>query len=80
MKLLDNFSAKRRGARVMKTGSTGSRFVSVVIGLAAAALYVRYQTKRAERENPPEGKFVEVDGIRLHYVEKGQGQPLVLLP
>ena len=33
----------------------------------------------AERRNPPAGKFVEVDGVRLHYVEQGQGEPLVLL-
>lgn len=57
----------------------GSRLTATVVGLAAAALYVRYQTKRAERENPPMGKFVEVDGIKLHYVEKGEGLPLVLL-
>jgi pimeloyl-ACP methyl ester carboxylesterase len=25
------------------------------------------------------GAFIEVDGVRLHYVERGQGQPLVLL-
>lgn len=47
--------------------------------LIAAAMAVRYQTKRAERENPPLGRFVEVDGVRLHYFERGQGQPVVLL-
>jgi pimeloyl-ACP methyl ester carboxylesterase len=47
--------------------------------LAAAALVVRRKTKQAESEHPPTGKFVEVDGIRLHYIERGQGQPLVLL-
>jgi pimeloyl-ACP methyl ester carboxylesterase len=25
------------------------------------------------------GRFIEVDGVRLHYVESGEGQPLVLL-
>jgi len=33
----------------------------------------------AERHNPPSGKFVEADGVRLHYVEQGHGQPLILL-
>jgi pimeloyl-ACP methyl ester carboxylesterase len=46
---------------------------------AAAALIVRGQTRRAERMNPPAGRFVHVDGARLHYVERGQGQPVVLL-
>lgn len=47
--------------------------------LAAAAVIVRQRTREAERDNPPHGSFVEVDGIRLHYVERGQGQPVVLL-
>lgn len=47
--------------------------------LAAAAIVVRQRTLDAERDNPPHGAFVEVDGIRLHYVERGQGQPVVLL-
>jgi pimeloyl-ACP methyl ester carboxylesterase len=25
------------------------------------------------------GKFVDVDAVRLHYVEQGRGEPLVLL-
>lgn len=47
--------------------------------LAASYLFVRSKTRQAERENPPAGKFVEVDGIRLHYVEHGRGPALVLL-
>jgi pimeloyl-ACP methyl ester carboxylesterase len=48
-------------------------------GLAAAALVVRQKTRQAERDNPPLGQFIEVDDVRLHYIERGQGQPLVLL-
>ena len=47
--------------------------------LAAAAVANQRSARRAERENPPVGKFVEVDGVRLHYVELGEGEPLVLL-
>lgn len=47
--------------------------------LVASFLYVRAKTRQAELENPPEGKFVEVDGVRLHYTEHGEGPPLVLL-
>lgn len=50
-----------------------------VAGLAAAALYVNQKTKQAEAENPPQGKFIDVDGVRLHYTEQGSGDPLVLL-
>jgi pimeloyl-ACP methyl ester carboxylesterase len=35
--------------------------------------------KRAERRNPPSGHFIDVDGVRLHYLERGEGPPLVLL-
>jgi pimeloyl-ACP methyl ester carboxylesterase len=49
------------------------------LGLAASWLVVRSKTAQAERENPPRGKFVEVDGVRLHYLERGSGPALVLL-
>ncbi len=47
--------------------------------LAASFLYVRSKTRDAEQENPPKGQFVDVDGVRLHYIEKGSGLPLVML-
>jgi len=47
--------------------------------LAAAALYSRRQTQDAEHRYPPIGRFLDVDGVRLHYIERGQGEPLVLI-
>jgi pimeloyl-ACP methyl ester carboxylesterase len=47
--------------------------------LAAAALLNRHLAKKAEHDNPPAGQFLDVDGVRLHYVERGSGEPLVLL-
>jgi pimeloyl-ACP methyl ester carboxylesterase len=63
------------------SSSTGLRTGALLagIGLAASFFYVRAKTRQAERENPPEGKFVEVDGVRLHYLERGSGPTLVLL-
>lgn len=52
---------------------------SAAAGLAAAALLVRYKADRASRVHPAGGRFVEVGGARLHYVEEGDGPPLVLL-
>lgn len=49
------------------------------LGLAASFFYVRAKTKQAEAENPPQGRFVKVDGVRLHYIERGEGPVLVLL-
>jgi pimeloyl-ACP methyl ester carboxylesterase len=34
---------------------------------------------RAEHEHPPIGRFLSIEGVRLHYVEFGEGPPLVLL-
>jgi pimeloyl-ACP methyl ester carboxylesterase len=47
--------------------------------LGAAALYNRRQTQDAERRYEPIGRFVTVDGVRLHYVERGEGEPIVLI-
>lgn len=44
----------------------------------AAALMVYAWAKRAEKTHPPLGRFVVVDGVRVHYIERGQGQPLVV--
>jgi pimeloyl-ACP methyl ester carboxylesterase len=49
------------------------------LGLAASFFYVQYKSRQAEREHPPQGRFIEVDGVRLHYIERGEGPVLVLL-
>jgi pimeloyl-ACP methyl ester carboxylesterase len=51
----------------------------VIGALAASAVINRQLSRRAERENPPLGRFLDVDGVRLHYLERGTGSPLVLL-
>jgi pimeloyl-ACP methyl ester carboxylesterase len=53
--------------------------VGVVAALAASAIVNYILAKRAERRNPPTGRFITVEGVRLHYVERGSGPPLVLL-
>ncbi len=52
---------------------------AVAAALAGTALAVNWQARRTERKYPPVGKFVTVNGVRLHYVEAGDGPPLVLL-
>ncbi len=64
--------------------SSFARPYAVGFGVAAAALGVSAIVNarlaaRAERRNPPTGRFIEVEGVRLHYVERGAGEPLVLL-
>jgi hypothetical protein len=46
--------------------------------LTVSAIVNQQLAKKAQRDNPPTGRFIEVDGVRLHYVERGAGRPLVL--
>lgn len=59
-----------------------------VIGLIASVLvsaagllflYSWYGSWRVEKAYPPLGRFVEIDGIRLHFVEAGRGPPIVFV-
>lgn len=47
--------------------------------LGAAALYNLSRAKSAEDQHPPIGKFLTVDGVRLHYLERGRGEAVVLI-
>lgn len=47
--------------------------------LLGAALYQSKRTAAAEQEHPPVGRFITADGTRLHYVDIGEGPPVVLL-
>ena len=45
----------------------------------AVASWVAHKARVAERARPPEGAFVNVDGVRLHYLVRGVGDAVVLL-
>lgn len=47
--------------------------------LGALALLNGAAARRAERRHPPRGRFIEVDGVRLHYTDRGDGPPVVLV-
>jgi pimeloyl-ACP methyl ester carboxylesterase len=46
--------------------------------LAGTAIVNRQLAEKAQRDNPPQGQFIDIDGVRLHYVERGNGRPLFL--
>lgn len=77
------FAEKEGPRRYPTVSSSNARRNSWMLlgaaALAASAYVVRERTRRAQAENPPVGRFVEVDGVRLHYMERGEGEPLVLL-
>jgi pimeloyl-ACP methyl ester carboxylesterase len=67
----------------MRASALRSRAVAVTAGIAAAAVtsaaLIAWRTRRAEAQNPALGGIVEVDGVRLHYVDRGSGPAVVLL-
>jgi pimeloyl-ACP methyl ester carboxylesterase len=52
---------------------------AAVLAGAATAAWVRQRAQRAERSHPPAGRLLDIDGVRLHVVERGAGSPVVLI-
>ena len=55
-----------------------------VLGVAALLLgllagFTAYKARWAESAVPPQGGFLELDGGRIHFVDRGSGPPLVLI-
>lgn len=53
--------------------------LGVVVVLAVLALFSGFIARRVTRAFPPEGRFVDIGGDRIHYVEYGSGPPLVFV-
>jgi pimeloyl-ACP methyl ester carboxylesterase len=68
-------------SRISKPSSTSTIGIlaSAAATIAAMTVYNVYRARKAEREHLPAGQFVTVDGVRLHYIERGEGPPVVLL-
>jgi pimeloyl-ACP methyl ester carboxylesterase len=66
-------------APIRRNPRASAAAAGTVAALVGSALFNRARATRAEAETPPAGTFIEVDGVRLHYVDRGQGRPVVLL-
>jgi pimeloyl-ACP methyl ester carboxylesterase len=51
----------------------------LVLVSIATALFSVWTARRVEKRLPPPGRFVDVDGTTLHYLDEGSGPPLVLI-
>ena len=69
-KLMDRFSPQDK--RVLFAGLAAG-------ALAATAGWVAHKARRAEEDQPPQGAFLNVDGVRVHFLDRGRGIPIVLL-
>jgi pimeloyl-ACP methyl ester carboxylesterase len=65
----------------MKLLIAGVVLLAAVLGTSLAGLYLwnGRLARQAELDFPPIGKFALVDGLRVHYVERGRGPAVVLL-
>jgi pimeloyl-ACP methyl ester carboxylesterase len=70
MNLFQKSTHARSGARTLAWGA-------VALGVLALANHAA--ARLAERRHPPAGSFLEIDGVRLHYTDRGTGQPVVLI-
>lgn len=57
----------------------GALLLLAVLVALYLVLATRWIAAKAERLVPAIGKFIEVDGNRIHYVETGEGRPIVFL-
>ncbi len=65
---------KKRGRRV-----AFALLAVIIAGTAALWAWGSWQVRGAEAQFPPVGRFVTVEGTRLHYVCRGEGRPVMLL-
>ena len=62
-----------------KWSRNGMALAASAAAMAAMALWNTYRARKVEREHPPRGRFVTVDGVQLHYLASGEGRPVVFL-
>jgi len=79
-------SGRARRAKPYNAGNRSDRpgwllpvLAGTAVALGATALAVNARAKEAQRRHPPVGRFIKVDGVRLHYLERGRGDPVVIL-
>ena len=73
---------RRNASREPVRRSRPGRLFNLLRGAAALgglALANHLIARRSERRHPPTGRFLYIDGVRLHYTERGSGPPVVLL-
>jgi pimeloyl-ACP methyl ester carboxylesterase len=58
--------------------------IAIIVALLAAAvgalvLFTARTARQVENALPPLGRFIEVDGSRIHYLDQGSGPPLLFI-
>jgi pimeloyl-ACP methyl ester carboxylesterase len=72
-------SERGRSRGAPRRGWLVPTLVGTAAALGGAAIYNTQRARDAERRNPAIGRFLMVDGVRLHYIVRGEGDPVVLI-
>ncbi len=67
---------RRPHRRTGPPGAFAGAAVALVAAVVAANALIQWG---ANRRHPARGQFIEVDGVPVHYLEKGVGAPIVLV-
>ena len=77
---LDAFkAAAEEGARKMAEFARGLQLPDPGNLLASFWPDEEAEARRIEAAHPPSGRFIEVDGVKLHWIEQGAGRPVVFV-
>jgi pimeloyl-ACP methyl ester carboxylesterase len=57
----------------------GVGLAALVVMAGGLAIFAAWTARRVEKALPPCGRFAEIDGGRIHYLDEGSGPPLVLI-
>ena len=52
---------------------------AILLVAGSLAIFSGLTARRAEKLVPPVGRFVTIDGVRLHYLDEGAGPPIFML-
>ncbi len=61
------------------TSKTRAACIAAALAGTATLAALAVGSHIAERRHPPQGAFIEVEGVRLHYSDRGEGSPVVLI-
>jgi pimeloyl-ACP methyl ester carboxylesterase len=51
----------------------------IALALLALVLFTAWTARQVEKQMPARGQFINIEGVRLHYLDKGNGPPLLLI-
>jgi pimeloyl-ACP methyl ester carboxylesterase len=57
----------------------GGVVILVGLVLTGLVLFTAWTAQRVEKKLPPRGRFIDVDGARIHYLDEGTGPTLLLI-